>query len=115
MSQARTIMITKHDKPIARLVPCAKPSRRDLTDLVRRMDEFCARHPPESQGDEESNVSGSHRRRPQTMSRWVLDAFELALRRGASLASLDGPLRAVARKLGVPLLPEDRRDMQVVR
>ena len=37
----------------------------------------------------------------------VYDAayLELALRRGASLASLDEPLRAVAKKLGVPLLP----------
>jgi len=31
--------------------------------------------------------------------------LELALRRGAALASFDGPLRRVARKLGVPLLP----------
>jgi predicted nucleic acid-binding protein len=38
----------------------------------------------------------------------VYDAayLELALRRGAALASLDGPLRLVAKKLGVPLLPE---------
>jgi predicted nucleic acid-binding protein len=38
----------------------------------------------------------------------VYDAayLELALRRGAALASLDGPLRLVANKLGVPLLPK---------
>ena len=37
----------------------------------------------------------------------VYDAayLELALRRGGALASLDGPLRLVAQKLGVPLLP----------
>ena len=38
----------------------------------------------------------------------VYDAayLELALRRAATLATLDGPLRDVARKLGVPLLPK---------
>ena len=37
----------------------------------------------------------------------VYDAayLELALRRGATLATLDGPLRTVAKKLGVPILP----------
>jgi predicted nucleic acid-binding protein len=39
----------------------------------------------------------------------VYDAayLELALRRGATLASLDVPLRAVAKKLGVSLLPQE--------
>jgi predicted nucleic acid-binding protein len=38
----------------------------------------------------------------------VYDAayLELALRRGATLATLDRPLRVVARQLGVPILPE---------
>ena len=38
----------------------------------------------------------------------VYDAayLELALRRGTRLASLDGPLRAVAKRLGLPLLPK---------
>ena len=38
----------------------------------------------------------------------VYDAayLELALRRGTRLASLDGPLRAVAKRLGLPLLPQ---------
>ena len=37
----------------------------------------------------------------------VYDAayLELALRRGATLATLDRPLRTVAKKLGVPVLP----------
>ena len=37
----------------------------------------------------------------------VYDAayLELALRQGASLASLDGPLRTVAQRLGVPVVP----------
>jgi len=33
--------------------------------------------------------------------------LEVSLRRGASLASLDSELRKTARKLGVPLLPEE--------
>jgi len=39
----------------------------------------------------------------------VYDAayLELALRRGASLASLDGPLRTVAKQLGVPTQPQE--------
>ena len=38
----------------------------------------------------------------------VYDAayLELSLRRGASLASLDGPLRLVAKQLAVPVLPK---------
>jgi predicted nucleic acid-binding protein len=38
----------------------------------------------------------------------VYDAayLELALRRGAALASLDGPLRAIAKRLKVRLLPD---------
>ena len=38
----------------------------------------------------------------------VYDAayLELALRRGATLATLDAPLRVVAKKLGVPILPK---------
>jgi predicted nucleic acid-binding protein len=42
----------------------------------------------------------------------VYDAayLEVALRRGATLATLDGPLRAVAKKLGVPILPKKLPD-----
>jgi len=42
----------------------------------------------------------------------VYDAayLELALRRGATLATLDGPLRVVAMKLGVPILPQKLPD-----
>jgi predicted nucleic acid-binding protein len=43
--------------------------------------------------------------RQHTLSVYDAAYLELALRRGASLASLDEPLRAVAKKLGVPLLP----------
>lgn len=42
----------------------------------------------------------------------VYDAayLELALRRGAALASLDRPLRAIASKLGLPILPKKLPD-----
>ena len=43
--------------------------------------------------------------RQHTLSVYDAAYLELALRRGASLGSLDLPLRAVAKKLGVPLLP----------
>jgi len=45
--------------------------------------------------------------RQHTLSVYAAAYLELALRRGATLATLDGPLRAVARKIGVPLLPEE--------
>lgn len=44
--------------------------------------------------------------RQHTLSVYDAAYLELALRRGASLASLDGPLRMVAKKLGVPVLPK---------
>ncbi len=43
--------------------------------------------------------------RQHTLSVYDAAYLELALRRGASLATLDGALRTVAKKLGVPLLP----------
>lgn len=43
--------------------------------------------------------------RQHTLSVYDAAYLELALRRGASLASLDSPLRMIARKLGVRLLP----------
>lgn len=39
------ITITKHEKPVAKLVPFEKPSRVELADLFRQMDAFGARHP----------------------------------------------------------------------
>ena len=44
--------------------------------------------------------------RQHTLSVYDAAYLELALRRGATLASFDGPLRLVAKKLGVPLLPK---------
>src|ERR1017187_2292113 len=44
--------------------------------------------------------------RQHTLSVYDAAYLEIALRRGAALASFDGPLRLVAKKLGVPLLPK---------
>jgi prevent-host-death family protein len=37
------ITITKHDQPIARLVPASRPSHADLEGLFRQMDEIRSR------------------------------------------------------------------------
>jgi len=44
--------------------------------------------------------------RQHTLSVYDAAYLELALRRGAALASLDGPLRLVAKNLGVTVLPQ---------
>ncbi len=38
------ITITRHEQPVARLVPYQKPSRPELAELFRQMDEFRAKH-----------------------------------------------------------------------
>jgi len=43
--------------------------------------------------------------RQHTLSVYDAAYLELALRRGAALASFDGPLRVIAKFLGVPVLP----------
>lgn len=45
VSQGAEITITKHEKPVAKLVPIAKPSRVELAELFRQIDEFRAKHP----------------------------------------------------------------------
>jgi len=48
--------------------------------------------------------------RQHTLSVYDAAYLELALRRGASLASLDAALRAVVKGLGVPILPKKLPD-----
>jgi prevent-host-death family protein len=50
VSQGAEITITKHEKPVAKLVPFAKPSRVELAELFRQMDEFRAHHPLNPKG-----------------------------------------------------------------
>ncbi len=48
--------------------------------------------------------------RQHTLSVYDAAYLELALRRGAVLASLDGPLRSAAKKVVVPILPKKLPD-----
>jgi prevent-host-death family protein len=44
VSQGAEITITRHEKPVAKLVPFEKPSNVELAELFRKMDEFRAKH-----------------------------------------------------------------------
>ena len=50
VNEGAEITITKHEKPIARLVPFHKPSRVELVELFRQMDEFRDQHPLNPEG-----------------------------------------------------------------
>ena len=52
VARGEEITITKHERPVARLVPFDKPSRADLADLFRQMDNFKAQHPLNPDGSE---------------------------------------------------------------
>lgn len=45
-------IITKHDRPIAKLVPVSRPSCPDLEALFRQMDEIRSGSPPNPPGKE---------------------------------------------------------------
>ena len=66
VSQGAEITITKHEKPVARLVPFEKPSRVGLAELFRQMDEFRAEHPLNPKGMEKLTyrdlIEGGRRR-----------------------------------------------------
>lgn len=48
--QGEEITITKHEKPVARLVPFEKPSQVDLAALFQQMAKFGAGHPLNPKG-----------------------------------------------------------------
>lgn len=50
VSVGEEITITKHEKPVAKLVPYEKPSQVDLADLLARMAEFRVAHPLNPKG-----------------------------------------------------------------
>ncbi len=50
VSQGAEITITRHEKPVAKLVPFEKPSRVELAELFRQMDRFGAQHPLNPKG-----------------------------------------------------------------
>ena len=49
-SRGEEITITKHEKPVARLVPFEKPSRVELAALFHQMADFRAKHPLNPKG-----------------------------------------------------------------
>jgi len=50
VSQGEEITITKHEKPVARLVPFEKPTRVELATLFNDLDEFRSKHPLNPKG-----------------------------------------------------------------
>lgn len=49
-SRGEEITITKHERPIAKLVPYEQPRKIALAEVFRRMDEFRAKHPLNPKG-----------------------------------------------------------------
>ena len=45
VSDGAEITITKHEKPVAKLVPFEKPSHVELATLFQQMEDFRAKHP----------------------------------------------------------------------
>ena len=50
VSEGAEITITKHERPVARLVPFEKPSHVELAALFAQMDEFRSQHPLNPKG-----------------------------------------------------------------
>ncbi len=50
VSKGAEIIITKHERPVAKLVPIEKRTRGALADVFRQMDEFRAQHPLNPKG-----------------------------------------------------------------
>ena len=50
VSAGEEITITKHEKPVARLVPFEKPSHMELATLFSQMEAFRATHPLNPKG-----------------------------------------------------------------
>jgi prevent-host-death family protein len=44
VNRGEEIIITRHDKPVARLVPFARSSRSDIREAFRQLDEIRGRH-----------------------------------------------------------------------
>ncbi len=50
VSAGAEITITKHERPVAKLVPFEKPSTIELSALFTQMEEFRAKHPLNPKG-----------------------------------------------------------------
>ena len=58
VSKGAEVMITKHAKPVAKLVPIDRPSQAELADLFQLMDEFREKHPLNPAGLEKVSYRG---------------------------------------------------------
>ena len=56
VSEGAEITITKHEKPVARLVPIEKPSHVELETLFAQMDAFRAAYPLNPKGLEKVSL-----------------------------------------------------------
>jgi prevent-host-death family protein len=56
VTKGAEITITKHEKPVAKLVPFEKPSRVELAALFAQMDQFRAAHPLNPKGLEKVSL-----------------------------------------------------------
>ena len=56
VSQGEEITITKHEKPVAKLVPFETPSHVELATLFAQMDAFRAAHPLNPKGLEKISI-----------------------------------------------------------
>ena len=56
VSQGAEITITKHEKPVAKLVPFETPSTVELATLFAQMDAFRVAHPLNSKGLEKVSI-----------------------------------------------------------
>jgi prevent-host-death family protein len=50
VSKGAEFTITKHEKPVAKLVPFERPSQIGLEELFRQMEEFRSNHPLNPRG-----------------------------------------------------------------
>jgi prevent-host-death family protein len=52
VNRGEVITITRHEKPIARLVPFNQPSHASIREAFRQLDEIAGRHPLNPPGKE---------------------------------------------------------------
>lgn len=58
VSRGAEVTITKHSRPVAKLVPIDRPSQVELADLFKQMDEFRGKHPLNPAGLEKVSYRG---------------------------------------------------------
>src|SRR5438874_1240357 len=99
VAQGEEFTITKHGKPVARLVPAvpAKP-KPDVRQVIEELKAFSGQHARRG-----PHHPGSHRGRTPLLTGNDAAYLELAIRLGLPLAYLDGNLKTAAAAAGVVL------------